>query len=612
MGEIGAPSLGPGRTALGLGHLSLHEPEEARRELEAAWTAGYRPPEVAHALGRALGMLYQRALEEARRLSSVELRRAQIAAAQRDIRAPALAYLREAPGRVGESPSYDEGLVALFEERFEDALAKARQAVVEVPWRYEAHLLQGDAHFASGKAREELGDSDGALAAYERAGEAYRLARDVGRSDPAVYVAEARRQLAAAESMSRRGKDPAEAIESCLAASADALRANPEDRAAPGMAARTHFRRALYASLHGGDAAPDLAEAVRIAEEALAAGPDTSDLLFDVGSARSVRADQALARGEEVGPDVLRAIEELPRAARLNPGSLTALNGLGNAYTLLLADEASARRRPAGCTGRGRGVLPEAETRRAQARRPRRQPRKLRGKTGALRAGLGPGSRGRDSRGRGARGGRDGRGSEALVRVQQLRPSSPPRGGGRGEERGGPSSGPSPRDRKAGSRAHARPEARVRLQQQGARRDRSRHGGTRKRGRPEAAPRQGPRRHREGDRDQPGPLRGAPRSSKRRSETPRTLTSSSRASSSNSLWPNASLARRTRTCRRRARRWPRCWAGRRACRARSGSRRNSRRSEPAAPTAPFPWPERVVSRCPGPPSSFRPRASSRS
>src|SRR5262249_27985344 len=55
----GGLAVGPGHYAGGRGHLLLDEPEAARVELGAAWDAGYHTPEVAQALGQALGELFR-------------------------------------------------------------------------------------------------------------------------------------------------------------------------------------------------------------------------------------------------------------------------------------------------------------------------------------------------------------------------------------------------------------------------------------------------------------------------------------------------------------------------------------------------------------------------
>jgi len=340
MAEVGSVAVGPGRYALGKGHLALNEPSAARTELEAAWNAGFRPPEMAYALGRALGDLYQRALEEARRVPGRDLREAQLRTAREELRKPALALLRDGRGAVGDSVAFAEGLVALHEERWDDALRKAEAAARELPWLYEARLLAGHVHVAVGRSREEKGDSAAAFAAFERAGAAYREAREVGRSDPLVYEADARRWLAVIDAKGRRGQDPHEAVDKALESARLAQTADPGSRVAPDVAARALFRDALFAMLHGGDPAPRLAESVRIAREALERGSDSAALRADVGSALAVLGEGALSRGEDARPVFREAVSELQRAHALDSSSPTVPNALGNA--LLLSADAAA------------------------------------------------------------------------------------------------------------------------------------------------------------------------------------------------------------------------------------------------------------------------------
>jgi predicted Ser/Thr protein kinase len=65
MKRLGPLAEGPGSYALGHGYLALHQVEVARQYLERAWQAGEHGPEVAAALGRAYGFLYEKALVDA-------------------------------------------------------------------------------------------------------------------------------------------------------------------------------------------------------------------------------------------------------------------------------------------------------------------------------------------------------------------------------------------------------------------------------------------------------------------------------------------------------------------------------------------------------------------
>ena len=63
---------GPGHAALGQGYFALGQSEEARGHLDRAWQAGEQTPEVAALRGRALGLMYEKALVEASRAPRAE------------------------------------------------------------------------------------------------------------------------------------------------------------------------------------------------------------------------------------------------------------------------------------------------------------------------------------------------------------------------------------------------------------------------------------------------------------------------------------------------------------------------------------------------------------
>ena len=103
MGELGSAAEGPGRYALGRGHLALGEPGAARRELEAAWSLGERSPKAAYALGLALSQLYERELDRIETIEGAEDREALRQEAAARLRDPAADYLRQGRGAEGES-----------------------------------------------------------------------------------------------------------------------------------------------------------------------------------------------------------------------------------------------------------------------------------------------------------------------------------------------------------------------------------------------------------------------------------------------------------------------------------------------------------------------------
>jgi serine/threonine-protein kinase len=133
-GKVGE---GPGHYALGRGHLALGDPDATRKHLEMAIGAGYSTPDVEYALGRAFGELFHRALAETKRIANAEERKKKVTELEIALRDPALVHLRAATGARIESPLYAEGLVALYEGKNDEAIAKARAAFEKAPWMYE-------------------------------------------------------------------------------------------------------------------------------------------------------------------------------------------------------------------------------------------------------------------------------------------------------------------------------------------------------------------------------------------------------------------------------------------------------------------------------------------
>ena len=89
MARRGAISDGPGHYALGRGYLTLLDEQKARHHLELAIDNGFSGPGVSYALGMALGRLYQRELELARRIGNEELRTTRVSEIEHELRDPA-------------------------------------------------------------------------------------------------------------------------------------------------------------------------------------------------------------------------------------------------------------------------------------------------------------------------------------------------------------------------------------------------------------------------------------------------------------------------------------------------------------------------------------------
>ncbi|MEM6456451.1 MAG: serine/threonine-protein kinase [Acidobacteriota bacterium] len=130
----GSTAYGPLHYAIGEGYRALGGTDDARalRHLETAWAAGFRSPDAAYALGATLERHHNN--DWASTSPALRTRIARLLAAGRAARTV--------------SPDYVEARLALYDQRFDDALRLAEQARRSVPWAYEVDRLVGDVHAA--------------------------------------------------------------------------------------------------------------------------------------------------------------------------------------------------------------------------------------------------------------------------------------------------------------------------------------------------------------------------------------------------------------------------------------------------------------------------------
>ncbi|MDY7229333.1 serine/threonine-protein kinase [Hyalangium rubrum] len=329
-GEAGA---GPGHYALGLGQLALGDPEQAREHLERALAAGYSPPDLDYALGRALGELFRRALEDTRRITPEEERQRRIAQLDKEIREPALLHLRAAVGLRLEVPEYAEGLIALYEGKNEEAILKAKAAFAKAPWMYEPKKLEGDALYAEGsKYRHDAAFDYGKMRGYfERAAEAYRVAAEMGSSDPDVHRAECELWEKLGWAASAQGLPTGPPFEAARAACDRAVLSTSTD-------GRALVQRALVllASVHvlGNNVSegtiPAVEEALAAAEQGVRARPRDVMAHYAVAQALYLRARLLHDLGRDASMQT--AIAGYQRVLALDPGFTWAVNELGDVY----------------------------------------------------------------------------------------------------------------------------------------------------------------------------------------------------------------------------------------------------------------------------------------
>jgi len=186
----GAQAQGPGHYALGRAFLALGETSLAQSHLDLAWEAKFRGRDVAYSRGRALSQAYTKAMDAARAIQDAQLRATRIQELEETLRNPAMALLREGQGSLLDPPGFQEGLLALYDKRFEECLRLARSALTNAPWFYEARRLEGEVHLE--RARQEK-DPARILAALDQAGRALLDAATIAPSDPNLCDLQSRR-----------------------------------------------------------------------------------------------------------------------------------------------------------------------------------------------------------------------------------------------------------------------------------------------------------------------------------------------------------------------------------------------------------------------------------
>jgi serine/threonine-protein kinase len=335
MARMGRAAEGPGNYALGRGYLSLREPEAALRHLRASAASGYASPELELALGQALGELYKEALDDTRRIQDPERKRARVRELEVDLRDPALLHLRAAVGSRPGAPAYVEGLIAFYEGKYEQARAKAREALVQSPWLHEAEVLVGDTHYAEGAPFKHDGDFnyETLMAHWKPAEEAYTRASTIARSDPLVLEAQcdlwtqtmfADTRLIPITQSFEKAKSACEMAitASSRRSAARATWANANVLYA-GIVPRSPEERSLAA-----DKARDLAEA------AVKAGPNDAMAQYMLGMAWYMKWNIAFNSEWDFALPVENAIRALSRALELDPEFLWATRELGHMYQM--------------------------------------------------------------------------------------------------------------------------------------------------------------------------------------------------------------------------------------------------------------------------------------
>lgn len=303
----GAQAQGPGHYALGRAYLALGETAQAQAHLDRAWAADFRGRDVAYARGRALSQAYAKAMDTARAIQDPQLRRTRIQELEESLRAPAVALLREGQGSLLDPPGFQEGLLALYDQRFGESLRLARSAHSRAPWFYEALRLEGEVHLE--RARQAQ-DPPQVFASLEQAGRALAAAATIAPSDPELWDLQSRRWWEEMTAARHGGTSPQQAFLHLEAACESWKRLLPEAPEPDARRAWGEIERARSRSLQ--EAA--LPQALRQAEALAQRFPNDPGISGALAAALQLRAYADFNHGRDPRADLDRAIALLQRA----------------------------------------------------------------------------------------------------------------------------------------------------------------------------------------------------------------------------------------------------------------------------------------------------------
>jgi len=385
LGDVGEWGVGPGLYAVGSGYLALGEFEEAREALQRAWDAGYREPEAAYALGRTLGALYQRGLDRLRFITDEARREEERTRIETELRDPAIGFLEACAGSETVQSDFVQGLLALHEGRFDDALAAATRCEEGAAWQYEGRLLEGRARFLRAREKVDRGESGEAVEDFDSAAHAFLAAAEIGESDPrcrtglcllwssvmemrlygaggdleqafdqavaacdASLVADSRQpivlngkwacyRMLAESRMQRDPEGTAEALEGARKVAERLVEIEPTSAMAHQELGLTLVLSSILATRSGGDGVPDGRAGVTELQRAVAIDATSSGTHLDLGNAHQYLGAAVEARGEDPMPQYRAAAESFRKAIELRPDFVFAFNNLA-ALELMMAN----------------------------------------------------------------------------------------------------------------------------------------------------------------------------------------------------------------------------------------------------------------------------------
>lgn len=325
--------LAPAYYAAGRGYLALGDPDKARQYLETAWNAGYRTTDVSYALGRTLGTLYQREIDESEQTGTKLSRQLKKKKLEKEYREPALRHLLSAGSSNLEAADYYRALLAYYDGRYPEAIKLAAQAQARIPWFYEALRLEGDVYAAQARDRDYRGDFKGALELFDRAEDAYDSAIRIGSSDSENYARVCRMKTAVIKLVFyKTSLEPKREFEQAIAYCDQAAGIDPANAEFPAFRAMALNRWGEYLLFNGQDPEPPLQKAVESAKKAALLNPADHYAQHNLGFSHSLLANYRIIKNENPLAEIDLSAGHYRKALALKPGYIVSLSGLGLVY----------------------------------------------------------------------------------------------------------------------------------------------------------------------------------------------------------------------------------------------------------------------------------------
>ncbi len=318
--QDGKDQNGAGHFALGRGYYILRDLEKARRYLEKAKSLGFSHETVSVELAEVLGELYNRNLRWVERQPDSEVRTYQRRKLEREYLAVSRSLLEYAGFSKQRSRDIVLARLAFYQGDIDTSMEHIARARRSDARNYEVMMLEGDILQLSGESVWNEGQTEEALKLYKEAVVAYDSAREIGRSDPLVYLRLGQIfEKCASVEISTRGRDVELNLKRAESYCRQALEIDPHRIETLIALAAVHYRQGEYVYSMQKDPSVQLDQVEMYSRQVLALDPNDADAWRIKGLAFMRRGRFWVKSGHDPRSHFTTAASCFERAIALNP-----------------------------------------------------------------------------------------------------------------------------------------------------------------------------------------------------------------------------------------------------------------------------------------------------